>query len=190
MDEKNIDIRKIAIQVIIALIAILLIANYNNLVLAKNRVLTQRGQVEEAYQRRLDLIPDLVKSVKDYTKHEEAIIENIIEARSLLQDAIDSGDMEAMDENSSILAESIDEALSLLVNSNDTKAAELYVQLNDEIAGSVNRISQARYKYNEIVEEYNNKIMTFPGIFYAKLFGFKPFNYLKVSQKPGVVKFD
>ena len=190
MEEKNIDIRRIAIQVIVALFAIVIIANYNNLVLARNRVLTQRGQVEEAYQRRIDLIPDLVKSVKDYTKHEEAIIENIIEARTLLQDAIDSGDMEAMDENSTILAISIDQALTLIENSNDTKAADLYVQLNDEIAGSVNRISQARYKYNEIVEEYNNKIMTFPGVFYAKLFGFKPFNYLKMTSKSSGVKFE
>lgn len=156
---------------------------YNKIVLAQNQVLAQQGQIEEAYQRRWELVPDLVKSIQKYTEYEETIYSHITEARASLQTAIESGDLNEMEIRSSELTEALNQAIVLIEDNPQLGAKDLYLQLNSEIAGSVNRISQARYKYNELAKEYNDLVLTYPGKMYAWIFGFKPIKYLSAPQE-------
>ena len=182
----------IIIIVIVLAFALGCIAPYNSMVQLRNSVYEQKAQVENVLQARIEKIPDLVASVKSYAKHEEDVFTKVTEARSGLQSAIESGDMEKMANANEELSTALNNLNVVVEAYPDLQSSELYRGLNDEIAGSVNRISQERRKYNQVVTEYNNKIETFPTVMYAKMLGFSPEKYFEATKdahKTNVVDF-
>ncbi|MBR6253416.1 MAG: LemA family protein [Clostridia bacterium] len=186
------ELKIVVIVVIILAIGLGLIVPYNSLVQLRNKVYEQKAQVENVLQARVEKIPDLVASVKSYTKHEEEVFTKVTEARSGLQSAIESGDVEKMANANEELTTALNNLNVVVEAYPELKASELYRGLNDEISGSVNRIAQERRQYNKIITEYNNKIQTFPAVMYAGMMGFTPEKYFEATDeahKTNVVDF-
>ena len=187
------ETKLIIIVLIVAALLIGMVTPYNTMVKMRNNVREHRAQVENVLQARIDKIPNLVASVKSYVKHEEEVFTAVAEARSGLESAIKSGDSEQManeNERLSIALSSLDVVVEAYP---ELKSDQLYIGLNDEIAGSASRISQERRMYNQAVTEYNNRIETFPYVMFARFLGFTPEKYFEASQDAhvnNVVNFD
>ena len=167
---------KILIGVVIALIVIAfpLISSYNGLVEEENNVNTSWAQVETVLQRRNDLIPNLVNAVQGAMNQEREVFGGIADARAKLNSANTQEDeVEANNEMSSALSR----LLVVIEDYPELKSNEQVTGLMDELAGTENRISTERQRYNGTVQTFNNKVQRFPGNIMAGLFGFekKPF---------------
>ncbi|MBR3280531.1 MAG: LemA family protein [Clostridia bacterium] len=158
----------------------------------RNNVYEQKAQIENVLQARVEKIPDLVATVKEYTKHEEEVFTQVAKARAGLAEAIQTGDIEKMETANGELSTALKQLDVVVEAYPELKASELYRGLMDEISGSVNRISQERRTYNKVVTEYNNKLQTFPTVMYAGMLGFTPEKYFEASEeahKTNVVDF-
>ncbi|MGI6566164.1 MAG: LemA family protein [Firmicutes bacterium] len=157
--------------IVVAAILVLafgLISQYNSLVSLETNVDARWAQVENQLQRRADLIPNLVNTVKGYASHEEQIFTEIAAARSrLLSAASPSAQMEA----SNSLDMALGRLLAIAENYPQLKADTSFVRLQDELAGTENRIAVERMRYNEAVQEWNRTIRRFPTVLVARLFG-------------------
>lgn len=156
---------------VILLLMAAFFGTYNSLKSAEIKVAAQYGQVENQMQRRGDLIPNLVATVKGYAAHEEKIIQDVTAARTKLAGAQDLGSMDAANQE---LTAALGRLLVVMEAYPDLKANQQYLELMRELAGSENRIAVARRDYNEAVREYNVKIQTFPGMFFAGSMGLTP----------------
>ena len=156
---------------------------YNGLVSSEENVETAWAQVENVYQRRADLIPNLVETVKGYAKHEQETLEGVIEARAnATKVTIDPSNMTPEDLQKYQAAQGdVTNALSRLIavaeNYPDLKANQNFLELQSQLEGTENRIAVERNKFNEVAKEYNTKRRTFPTNIIAGLFGFgdKPY---------------
>lgn len=148
----------------------------NGIVSADQAVKKSWGNVESAYQRRLDLIPNLVNTVKGYAAHESSTLQNVTDARVGLKKAYDEASQITPDPNASAeqtqqmydSQRNLMEKAGIYINAvreayPDLKANENFKDLQAELAGTENRINTERTRYNEAVEVYNNKILRFPG---------------------------
>ncbi|HHV93788.1 MAG TPA: LemA family protein [Firmicutes bacterium] len=153
---------------IIVILAVFLVSQYNRLVFLETNVDAKWAQVENQLQRRADLIPNLVNTVKGYASHEEQIFTEIAAARSRLLSAADPrAQMEA--NNSLDLA--LGRLLAIAENYPQLKADASFIRLQDELAGTENRIAVERMRYNEAVQDWNWTIRRFPTVLVARLFG-------------------
>lgn len=154
---------------VVAVIAIMFVAIYNNLVGLEQSVNSQWAQVESQYQRRYDLIPNLVNTVSEYEEFEASLIMEVTELRSQWAAA------STVDEQIGV-ASQMDSAISrlLLVYENypELQTITAISNLMDELAGTENRIATERMRYNEVVQSYNTAIKTFPTVLVANSFGF------------------
>lgn len=179
----------IAIVAISIILIISGVSTYNRLVSQNEEVQTALSQIDNQLQRRNDLIPNLVETVKGYASHEEEIFTSIAESRSKLAGA---GTMEDKAEASSDLSNALSRLLVVAENYPELKANENFRQLADELAGTENRIGIARMEYNETVKEYNTAIKKFPTVIFAGIFGFERYEYFEAdegAQKAPEVKF-
>lgn len=142
---------------------------YNNFVQLRNQVTTQWGQVETQYQRRFDLIPNLVEATRGYLIHEQKIFKEIAEARTRYAGTIGNEKVEAQGELEGVLAR----LLVIVENYPNLKANETVRGLMDELAGTENRVNVARQRYNETVYTYNTSLQVFPSNILAGMFQFK-----------------
>lgn len=142
---------------------------YNNFVQLRNQVTTQWGQVETQYQRRFDLIPNLVEATRGYLIHEQKIFKEIAEARTRYAGTIGNEKVEAQGELEGVLAR----LLVIVENYPNLKANETVRGLMDELAGTENRVNVARQRYNETVYTYNTSLQIFPSNILAGMFQFK-----------------
>lgn len=154
---------------------------YNNLVSKNENVKASWAQVENVLQRRADLIPNLVNTVKGYAAHEKTVFEEVTKARSAWTGA-------ANQDEKIKAAGALDSAIArlLLVAENypTLKADSSFLKLQDELAGTENRIAVERMRYNEAVRSFNVTIRTFPTNLLAGAFGFKQFSeYFKAKEK-------
>jgi LemA protein len=155
------------------------IAGYNSLVKMDVSVKTAWSQVENQLQRRNDLIPNLVNSVKGYAAHEKGIFENVAEARSKLAGAQTRGDkIKAANEVSGFLGR----LLAIVENYPQLKADMNFRQIMDELAGTENRIAVERMRYNETVKVFNQSIRVFPKNMIANAFGFKTAQLFEAAE--------
>jgi len=169
----------IIILAIIVLVIALFIGGYNGLVSKSEAVTTSLSNLDVMLQRRADLIPNLVNTVKGYTTHETEIINKITSARAKLTSA------STVDEKSSAnseLTSSLNALMLVVENYPDLKASQNFIQLSDELAGTENRISVARKDYNEAVESYNLAVKRFPNNLLAGLFGFEKADYFTADE--------
>ncbi len=157
----------------ILIIGSLLIGPYNRLVEQDENTIKAWGDVEVQYQRRADLIPNLVETVKGFAAQEQEVLIGVTEARSAWAKAQASGS-----QNEQVAAaQGMDSAISRLLltveSYPDLKSNQNFLALQDELSGTENRISVTRTRYNEAVANYNKNVRRFPTNIYANLFGFE-----------------
>lgn len=172
----------IIIAVIVGLVAILgisLISINNNLVSMETEVDAAMADIDTYLQRRADLIPNLVNTVKGYAAHEQAALDSVTAARAQLAGA---NTVEEKAEADSALTAALNNLLVIVENYPDLKASANFTQLADELAGSENRIATARRDYNAAVQEYNAAIRKFPGNLVAGMFGFEKKDFFQASD--------
>lgn len=176
---------RLALVVIIAIIVIIgswFIGTRNSLISMREDVDMQLSQVETTLQRRSDLIPNLVETVKGYASHEEEVFTDIADARSRLSGSIESGDIEAIGEANNELDTALGRLLAISENYPNLQASEQFIALQDELAGTENRISVARQYYNESVRSYNTTVQMFPTSIIAGMNGFYPVPYFEADE--------
>jgi LemA protein len=157
------------ILIFLLIIASWAIDSYNKLVRLDQDVKEQWSQVETQYQRRIDLIPNMVELVKRYAKHEKQIFKDIAEARAKYAGATNQTErIRAASQLEGVLSR----LLVIVENYPNLKANETFVRLMDQWEGTENRISVQRMRYNEIVKRYNYAAKSFMGRFWVSLFGF------------------
>lgn len=183
--------KKVIVPAIIVLVIAVLCgmgcSNYNSLVTAEQDVDKAQADVQTQYQRRYDLIPNLVETVKGYAAHESTTLQNVTNARAGIAPVDTTGVMQAAREalnapNENAYAQALRQLssqFSVYVNAvreayPDLKANEQFMGLQDQLEGTENRIATYRSRYNEAVREYNLKVKRFPGNIFAGIFGFTP----------------
>lgn len=169
----------IGIAFIVVILAVVGITQYNSLVGTNETVENKRADIDTVLQRRVDLIPNLVNTVKGYASHEKEVIESVSDARSKLAGA---GSMEEKAAADTELSGALSRLLMVVENYPDLKADTQFQNLSDELAGTENRIAVARKDYNDAVKEYNQKIRRFPANIFAGMFGFEKADYFKAAQ--------
>ena len=172
----------IIIAIIVGLVVILgiaLISANNNLVSMEAEVDAAFANIDTNLQRRADLIPNLVNTVKGYAAHEQEAIDSVTEARAKLTGASTVEEKAAAD---SALSTALNNLLVVVENYPDLKASANFTQLADELAGTENRIAVARRDYNDAVQSYNTAIRKFPTSLVAGLFGFTQKDYFQASE--------
>ena len=179
--------------IILAVAAVLVIGtyswlkgSYNDMVLRREAATAQLGNVENQYQRRMDLIPNLVNTVKGYASHEQNTLSEVVEARAqATQTRIDVNDAAAMARFAQAQGE-LSSALSRLMAISesypDLKASQNFRDLQTQLEGTENRIAVERRKYNEAAQSFNTYVKMFPRNLLAGMFGFDPLNYFEAQQ--------
>lgn len=165
---------------------------YNNLQIVDEGVSGNWAQIENQLKRRNDLIPNLVETVKGYAKHESTVFTNIADARSKLSGAMNSKDVKAVSQSSNQLNSALSRLLLVVERYPELKADKQFLGLQDELAGTENRLAVARRDYNESVKDLNARIRTFPTSIVASMSGIKAREYFEVSEAEKaapVVKF-
>ena len=155
---------------------------YNRIQQLDEQVNQSQGQIETQIQRRADLIPNLVNTVKGYAQHEEAVFGQIAQARSALLNARNSGDPEQMANANAQFNSALGRLLVIAEAYPQLKADAQFRALQDQLEGTENRISTARTDYNEAVGQYNGYIRTFPQALTAKMTGARPRKYFQVTN--------
>ncbi len=166
---------------------------YNTLVELDEKVNQAWAQVENQYQRRADLIPNLVKTVQGYADFEKGVLTEVTELRSRVgqiklsaEDLADEEKFKQFQDAQDKLSSALSRLLVVAENYPQLKANENFLQLQSQLEGTENRISVERKKFNETVQDYNTTIRRFPTLITAKIFGFKEKQYFKSA--PGTDK--
>jgi LemA protein len=167
--------RKALHALVLAVIAVTLSGcSYNRFTTQEEAIKGAWGEVQNQIQRRNDLIPNLVESVKGYSTHEETVFKEIADSRSKLLAAKSPAEtIEAANQQSS----AIGRLLAVVESYPNLKANEQFNRLMDELSGTENRLQTARMRYNERIQEYNTTRRKFPSNMTAKVFGFKEYPY-------------
>lgn len=160
----------IVIIVIVVILAIALVGLYNNFVKLRNRVDNAWSQIDVQLQRRLDLIPNLVETVKGYAAHESGTLESVTAARTACMNATTP---EQRSEAENVLTGTLKTLFAVSENYPDLKANQNFLELQGELRDTEDKISYMRQSYNDTVMTFNNAIQTFPGVLIAGPFGFK-----------------
>ena len=177
--------------IIIALLAVILIwgvSTYNKFIKAQENMTNAWGQVENVYQRRADLIPNLVAVVKEYSEFEQGTLIAVTEARAKASaTTLTANDMtEEQLQSFEIAQDELTNSLNRLTVSveeyPDLKANEQYLTLQAQLKGCENRILVERQRFNEMVQDYNRRVRQFPGSIIASLFGFEKRPYFEASE--------
>lgn len=182
----------IAVIVIVAIVVILLVwivGMYNNLVKLRNMVDNAWAQIDVQLQRRLDLIPNLVETVKGYASHERGTLDEVIEARAGLMQAESP---EAKMEADNVLTSTLKSLFAVAEAYPDLKANANFQQLQSQLAETEDKISYMRQSFNDVVMKYNTAIQTFPGNVVAGIFHFEKrdsFDATTTAETAPVVSF-
>ena len=172
--------------------------SYNTMVEKEEATSSQWGQVQNAYQRRADLIPNLVATVKGYATHEEQTLTEVVNARAkatqitVSTDDLSEENIKKYQEAQGQLSAALGKLLMVQEQYPDLKANQNFLALQDELAGTENRIAVERNKYNEVVKDYNQYIRKFPQTIWAGWFGFSKKGYFEAeasSQTAPQVQF-
>ena len=163
---------EIAVFVVVALIVaviVLFVLLYNNLVQLRNRIDNAWAQVDVQLQRRLDLIPNLVETVKGYAQHEQGTLSAVTQARSAVMSA---STPEAKMAAENVLTDTLKSLFAVTEAYPTLKADANFRELQAELSNTEDKISYMRQSFNDCVLAYNNAIQTFPGVLVAGMFGF------------------
>lgn len=153
---------------------------YNGLITAKLRVNEALSQIDIQLKRRTDLIPNLVETVKGYAKHEKELFEKVTQARTALMSA--KGTAEKADANNQ-LSQTLKSIFAVAEAYPDLKASQNFMELQQELSDTENKIAYSRQFYNSSVLDYNTKIKVFPNVFFAQLLNFKEAEFFGADEK-------
>lgn len=169
----------ILVLIIIVVICILFVGIYNNLVLSRNKVKNAWSQIDVQLQRRFDLIPNLVESVKGYMSHEESVLTKVAELRTAWAGASTVGKKAELDSELSGMLKTI---MAVSESYPDLKANKNFMELQEELRSTEDKIAYARQFYNDSVTIYNTKLETIPTNIIASMFNFKPEELFEVAS--------
>ncbi|WP_273389557.1 LemA family protein [Barnesiella viscericola] len=162
--------------------------SYNSIVEADENINAQWAKVENQYQRRADLVPNLVNTVKGYASHESETLEAVVAARAkATQITVDPANLteenlQKYQEAQGELSSALGKLLAITENYPDLKANQNFLELQAQLEGTENRIATERSRYTDAVNAYNQKIRKFPALITAKLFGFDPKPQFKAEE--------
>lgn len=188
----------IIIIAVLAVIVVYGITSYNSMVSQDEAVGTAWSNVENQYQRRADLIPNLVNTVKGYAAHEKETFDAVVSARAkatqttISIDELTPEKMEAYQKAQGAVGSALSRLLAVTENYPDLKANDNFKMLQSQLEGTENRISVERRKFNEVAKAYNTSIRRFPKNIFAGMFGFEKRPYFEAeegSEKAPEVKF-
>ncbi len=192
--------KTLAIVIIIIVVMVAwAVSAYNGLVAEQQKVESSWAQVENVYQRRADLIPNLVATVKGYAKHEKETLEGVVQARanatSVKIDAshLDEASLKKFQDAQGELGSALSKLLAIQESYPDLKANENFKELQAQLEGTENRITVERRNFNEIAQSYNTKVRQFPTNIFAGIFGFSTKPYFQSqagADKAPKVSFD
>ena len=179
----------IIIAIVVGAILIWGIGIYNGLVNKQEAVSKAWGQVENVYQRRADLVPNLVALVKNYQEYEQGTLIAVTEARakkaaatSVNMESYTESDLQNFQTAQDELGESLNRLIVSIENYPDLKASENYLTLQAQLAGCENRILTERQRFNEAAKAYNQSLRKFPGNIIANMFGFEKRPYFEADE--------
>ena len=168
------------ILIVVVLILIWIVSVYNGLISSRQKVENAWSQIDVQLQRRFDLIPNLVETVKGYAKHEKSTLEDVVKARNTYLSASTPEDQLKADGQ---LTAAVNKLFALAESYPDLKANESFLSLQKELTTCEEKITYARQFYNDSVLMYNNTREKFPSNIVANIFGFKEINFFKASEK-------
>ena len=171
----------VIIGIVVVVVIVCAIAGiYNNMVTKRNRIDNAWQNIDTQLQRRNDLIPNLVETVKGYAKHEQDTLAAVVNARNA---AVSATTPEAKMEADNVLTGALRQLFAVAEAYPDLKANTNFTQLQATLEDTENKVSYARQSYNDCVLNYNNAIQTFPGVIFAGIFQFKPRTGFEASNE-------
>lgn len=185
--------KKIIAIIIVAVVAIWAVSGYNNMATLDEQVSNEWSNVETQYQRRADLIPNLVSTVKGYAAHEKETLQGVIEARSKATGiTVNANDLtpEKMAEYQKAqgaVTSALGKLLAIAENYPDLKANQNFLELQAQLEGTENRIAVARKEYNDAVKAFNVQVVTFPNNLIAGWFGFAQKEFFAATESASTV---
>src|ERR671912_1007174 len=170
----------IIVIVIVLVIVAVLIGMYNGLIRRRNQIENAWAQIDVQLKRRLDLIPNLVETVKGYAEHERGTLEAVVQARNAAIAAPDTPQAQAQADN--MLTGALRQVFALSEAYPDLKANQNFLSLQEELTATEGRVAYARQFYNDSVLDYNNKIQQVPTVFIAKAMSFEEREYFEADE--------
>ena len=184
----NAHTRRTALSLSLPVVLSLVVGcGYNTIQTLDEKVNAAESQIKVQLQRRADLIPNLVETVKAYAKQEQTVFLGVAEARARLAGAVQSGNLDSMAAANQALNAPLGRLLAIAENYPQLKSNENFRALQDQLEGTENRIAVARQDYNETVNSFNAYIRRFPQVITAKVLGKKPRSYFEL-QTPGAAE--
>lgn len=171
------------ILVVVLFLIVWVVSVYNNLVKGRNRVENSWSQIDVQLKRRFSLIPNLVETVKGYTKHESEIFGEFAKARNLYTEASKSQNVEEMSQANNMLNSSLSRLIAVSESYPELKANTNYTKMMEELSDTENKISYARQFYNDCVNTYNNSREVFPNVIIANMFNFAKKELFKAEEE-------
>ena len=175
------------VVIVIVVICLAFLNSYNSLQILDENVNSKWAQIDNQLKRRNDLIPNLVGTVKGYAAHESKIFTDVANARTKLSNSLNANDIKTVQKNANELNSALSRLLLVVERYPDLKADENFIALQDELAGTENRIAVARMDYNESVKSLNAKIRTFPTSLIANFANIKSRDYFEVDEQEKAV---
>ncbi len=169
----------IGLIIIIVLLTLLAVVSYNGFVKSRNQIEEAFSTMDVYLKKRYEMIPRLVEIVKQYSIHEKETLENLVKARSL---ALNAKSVEERGENENMLSAAIKSLFAISEAYPELKANENYLELQNQLTGMEDEISQSRKYYNGTVKVMNNKVDIFPSNLIAKIFGFRRYPYFMADE--------
>jgi LemA protein len=187
------------IIITVCIIGFSALGNYNGLTKERENVKAQWGEVQNQYQRRYDLVPNLVNTVQGYAAHESQVLEAVTASRSqvgsiqVTKDIVNNpAELQKFQQAQAGLTGALSRLMVVMERYPDLKANEGFRDLQSQLEGTENRISTARKRFNDAANPYNTKVQQFPAVIFARLFGFQEIPYFQAapgSEKAPVVNF-
>ncbi|MFH1823340.1 MAG: LemA family protein [archaeon] len=168
------------IIIIAVILVIMLISYFNRFVVLKNRIDNSFAQIDVQLKKRADLVPNLMESVKGYMKHEAKIMTEVSEARKALVSANQGKDMVKRVKAGDDLQGVLGRLFAIAENYPNLKANENFLQFQQELSAIEDKIAYARQFYNDSILAYNNTCKTWPGVWFAGIYGKKPENFIEI----------
>jgi LemA protein len=169
----------VILGIVVVVIALIFFYYFNRLAVLSNRIDNSLSQIDVQLKRRVDLIPNLIETVKGYAKHEKSIMTEVAKARQTLVSA--NGLVDKVKANN-VLQNALGKLFAIAENYPDLKANENFLELQRELSTTEDRIAYSRQFYNDSILTYNNMCTTFPGTFFASIYGKKQKEYLQITD--------
>ena len=163
----------------LVLVIMIFLSYFNRFAILGNRIDNSLSQIDVQLKRRADSIPNLVETVKGYTKHENAAIKAVTDARKAL---VSAGNLEGKVKANDKLQSALKTIFALAENYPNLKANDNFTELQRELASTEDKVAYSRQYYNDSILSYNDLCKTFPGTFFAGVFGKKPRQYLQIAE--------